>query len=311
MFILDRLTQIKLIRKFNRDYTTKIGILEKHVLDSEYTLAESRILLEIKNFNNCKLKDLSENLHMDAGFVSRVLAELLKRKLINKTPSSEDKRAFILNLTDLGEKVLTDLNNKSNKQINALINELNDNEQTKLINSITSINQLLLNKSTNKTPLITIKNELAPGDVGRLITLHGELYKKECEFNEVFEGYVCKTFYEVLVNGNKKLDKFWLAEASGEIIGSIAIIAKNENTCQLRWLLVSPKYRKLGLGNRLISIAMKYAASKKFTKIFLETTNQQKEASALYHKLGFIDKQTYDINDWGKKLKGITMEKSL
>ena len=53
---------------------------------------------------------------------------------------------------------------------------------------------------------VTIRNEIKPGDAGRLIALHGDLYKKECGYNSIFEGYVCKTFYEALVNGNPEKD---------------------------------------------------------------------------------------------------------
>ncbi len=74
-------------------------------------------------------------------------------------------------------------------------------------------------------------------------------------------------------------------------------------------LLVSPEYRGMGLGKRLFDEAMAYATAGKFKSIFLETTKEQEKAIQLYEKAGFKQKSTYKIDDWGKSLTGLVMEK--
>ena len=303
---------IPLIRKFNRDYIAKIGLLEKHIYDSEHTLAESRILLEIKGIDNCTSKDLGALLKMDAGFLSRTLSNMCRRGDIRKIKSQTDKRAYILEVTEQGQAVLNKLEIKSNEQINRLIEELSDSDKIKVIDCIHSLNRYILkDKSKIKNPRVTIRNKLKPGDAGTLIALHGELYKKECGYNQIFEGYVCKTFYEALVKEDRSHDKYWIAEADEKIIGSIAIIDQGQGACQLRWLLVLPEYRGRGLGKKLFNEAMDYASSGLFERIFLETTKSQSQAIEIYRKAGFVEKQSNETNDWGQKLITLVMEKVL
>ena len=122
---------------------------------------------------------------------------------------------------------------------------------------------------------------------------------------------MCETLYEALVQGQSDLDRFWIAEADGKMVGTIAILARGEGVCQLRWLLVAPEYRGCGLGKKLFHEAMAYAESRQFKRIFLETTREQEKAIRLYQEAGFEEWKTYEITGWGKTLTGLTMEKVL
>ena len=158
---------------------------------------------------------------------------------------------------------------------------------------------------------ITVKNPLDAGDAGRMIAMHGQLYKKESGYNQIFEGYVCKTFFEALTKKETTLDRYWLAEDNGELVGSAAIIDRGAGVCQFRWLLVAPEYRRFGLGKQLFREAMAYAASGPFHKVYLETTTEQEQAVRMYRNLGFVETDRYEIRDWGVDLIGLTLEKKL
>lgn len=303
--------RIRYIRQFNREYTGKIGLLEKHVYDTQLSFSESRILMEIDRVDECKSKNIADSLNMDAAFVSRGISRLIKLNLVVKTKSTRDHRAFILDVTEEGHKVLSYLHNKADQQIAEWIEDLDDEDQESIVSSISTLNALLLSKKEKVTELITIRHELRPGDLGELIALHGKLYSKECGYNLVFEAYVCKTFYEAIVYGDGTRDKYWIAECNGEIVGSIAIIAKDNDRCQLRWLLVHPEFRSIGLGLKLFKEAMVYAGKGGFKRIFLETTLEQERAIKFYKREGFIEKSSSEINDWGKNLTALVMEKEL
>ena len=86
---------IKQIRQFNRFYTNIIGVVDKHILNSEYTLTEGRILYEIYFTKDCSAKKIKSHLNIDWGHLSRIISSFVKKSLVTKMTSSEDKRITI------------------------------------------------------------------------------------------------------------------------------------------------------------------------------------------------------------------------
>lgn len=153
-----------------------------------------------------------------------------------------------------------------------------------------------------------IRHNLNPGDVGYLIHMHGWIYEKECGYNHLFEGYVCKTFYAFLESYDIEKDRIWLAEANREIIGSIAIVGHSNTKAQLRWFIIHPDFRGIGLGIKLIGEALKYCREKGYKHVFLETTSDQKTAIGMYIKQGFKKSTEHKNIIWGKELIEQTYE---
>ena len=79
--------QISAVREFNRFYTARLGLLRKRHLDGDFSLTEARILYEIGASPRLTASSLRNTLGLNAGYVSRSLALLTKRKLVRQTPS--------------------------------------------------------------------------------------------------------------------------------------------------------------------------------------------------------------------------------
>jgi DNA-binding MarR family transcriptional regulator len=131
------------IRAFNRYYTGLIGLLNDHLLDSEYSLAEVRILYEINTNQPVSASQIMAEMDIDKGYLSRVIKLFEKNGLISKQVSGEDARVTLVSLTPQGSALFNELNVASNQQIETLISKLTKEEQRTLVGHMQAIRVLL------------------------------------------------------------------------------------------------------------------------------------------------------------------------
>ncbi|WP_278022514.1 bifunctional helix-turn-helix transcriptional regulator/GNAT family N-acetyltransferase [Flavobacterium ginsengisoli] len=287
------------IRSFNRFYTAHLDILSQHYLDSEYSLTEIRILYEISESKTITAQKITEILNLDKGYLSRILKRFLKENLIEKVTSSEDKRAFNIKLTDSGNELLSVLNDKSENKIEGKIEKLNNSEKEILVDSMNTVRNLLTeNKITRED--ITYRHNITPGDIGYIIYLHGFIYGNESNFSTDFEKYVIKTFYDFLEKYSPENDRIWMAEYNNKIVGCVAIVHQPNEEAQLRWFLLDPAFRGLGIGKKLLTEAVDFCKEKKFKNVFLLTTSMQDKALQMYKIMGFELTKSEEVHEWGK-----------
>lgn len=131
------------IRGFNRFYTNIIGLLDQHYLDSPFSLTEGRVLYEICNTEDCSAKKIREHIGIDEGYLSRILDIFMKRGLIRKIRSKDDRRLWIIMSTEKGKKEFAKLNDNSNLLIAQMVEKLTAEEQTELLKNMEGIRALL------------------------------------------------------------------------------------------------------------------------------------------------------------------------
>jgi DNA-binding MarR family transcriptional regulator/N-acetylglutamate synthase-like GNAT family acetyltransferase len=290
------------IRSFNRFYTSHLDLLSQHYLESDYSVTEVRILYEISENKTITAQNITEILNLDKGYVSRIMKRFLKDNLIKKASSPDDKRAFNIELSSLGKQLLSSLNAKVNEQIEDKIENLNFFEKENLVNSMHTIKNLLSESKPLRSD-ITYRHEIKPGDFGYIIYLHGIIYSNESNFSNEFEKYVVKTFYDFLENYSQDYDRIWIAEYNNKIVGCIAIQHQSKDEAQLRWFLLDPSFRGLGIGKKLLTDAVDFCREKKFKNVFLLTTNMQDKALEMYKIAGFKLTESTEVNQWGKTFK--------
>ncbi|CAJ1189787.1 hypothetical protein LCR01_15980 [Companilactobacillus crustorum] len=129
---------IRAIREFNRSYTKILKLTDKYHLNTHFTLLESRILLEIDRGVN-SANQLMLLLHLDKGYLSRVLKKLTKDDLIQDARDSIDKRIKTLQLTDQGKKALEIINQRANQQVENLFANIPEEKLQSLIKDMQDI----------------------------------------------------------------------------------------------------------------------------------------------------------------------------
>jgi len=104
--LLDR---IETIREFNRFYTRRIGVLHEGLLNSHFTLTESRLLWELAHRDDLTATELARELELDPGYLSRLLRSFKERGLIKTRRSADDARNQHLNLSAAGRRAFAPL----------------------------------------------------------------------------------------------------------------------------------------------------------------------------------------------------------
>jgi len=289
------------VRRFNRFYTRQIGLLQHGLLDSPFSLTEVRILYEIAHRERVRATDLCADLRLDAGYLSRILAQFEKRGWIQRTASPADRRQSLLTLTAKGNANLRPLEERSDRQVEQMLSKLMPASRQHLVASMQSIEQILSPEATGVAAEPYVLRAHQPGDMGWVVCRHGALYSEEYHYDERFEALVAEIVAEFINRFDPKRERCWIAEREGERAGSVFLVRKSATVSKLRLLLVEPSARGLGIGHRLVEECVRFARQVGYKKMVLWTQSELKAARAIYQKAGFqlIGEEKHD--SWGRK----------
>lgn len=131
------------VRRFNRFYTRRIGVLDEGHLQSAYSLAEVRVLYELAHRDQTTAAELCKDLGLDAGYLSRILRRFAREGLLKRRRANEDKRQTRLSLTAKGHRTFAPLNRGARDEVRALLEPLSDAERRALVSAMQRIETLL------------------------------------------------------------------------------------------------------------------------------------------------------------------------
>ena len=301
--------RVEAVRRFNRFYTKKIGVLHEGLLRSPFSLTEARVLYELAHREKPTATELANELGLDAGYLSRILHSFKKRGLIGKQPSETDGRQSFLWLTEKGQQAFATVNGRSRDEIGAILSDLPSVQQDRLIEAMHTVEELLGAQPEQKAPYLLRPHQ--PGDMGWVVHRHGVLYAQEYSYDEQFEALVAEIVAKFIQHYDPKRERCWIAEKDGEIVGSVFLVRKSKTAAKLRLLLVEPKARGLGIGARLVSECVRFARHVGYRKITLWTQSELHAARHIYEKAGFRLVHQEPHHSFGHDLVGETWELKL
>jgi DNA-binding MarR family transcriptional regulator/N-acetylglutamate synthase-like GNAT family acetyltransferase len=302
--------RIHAVRQFNRFYTRHIGVLQEHLLNSQFSLAEVRVLYELAHREQCTASQLCDELGLDPGYLSRILARFENRGLIHRCASSADRRVVWLALTDLGRETFAPLDSRSQRDIGAMLGKLADSDQVKLVQAMQTIEKLLGGGAAEREVSYILRSH-QPGDIGWVVYRHGVLYSQEYGYDEHFEALVAEIAAKFIQNHDPKRERCWIAERHGEIVGSVFLVAQSKSAAKLRLLLVEPSVRGLGIGKRLVDECIRFARRAGYKKISLWTQSELLAARKIYQQAGFRLTAQQPHHSWTRDLVSETWELKL
>jgi len=301
--------RIDAVRRFNRFLTRRIGVLREGLLHSPYSLAEARILFEIAHGDDLSASDLSRELGLDPGYLSRILARLEQRGLIDKVRSESDARRRILSLTPAGKDAFTLLDNRSREEVAEMLGDLSEGERRRLLEAMRTIEGILSKGFKFSEPFFLRTHE--PGDIGWVVHRHGVLYAQEYGWDERFEGLVARIVADFINNYDPAKERCWIAEMNGERVGCVFVVRASDTVAKLRLLLVEPRARGLGLGTRLVEECIRFARRRGYKTLTLWTNSVLDAARQIYERQGFELVEKEEHHSFGHDLVGQNWELTL
>jgi DNA-binding MarR family transcriptional regulator/GNAT superfamily N-acetyltransferase len=278
--------QISAVREFNRFYTARLGLLRKRHLDGDLSLTEARILYEIGTSPGLTASTLRETLGLNAGYVSRSLALLTKRKLVRQTPSKQDGREKFLSRMPAGESTVAWLNKQSALQIQGLLANVNANDRNALLDSLSKIRSIL---KESKGPCVRIVRLSKPnGDAIRLLQ---EYY----EAVSVVQRDTPEAIRKIVGDPGSGV---WLAYLDEKAVGCVVLrkLGSVPFAGECKRLYVQPIARGHRIAEKLLDAQEDFARSKGLRWIYLDSYDDLKVAIALYRRRGYVSCERFNDN---------------
>jgi DNA-binding MarR family transcriptional regulator/GNAT superfamily N-acetyltransferase len=278
--------QIFAIREFNRFYTARLGLLRKRHLDGEFSLTEARILYEIGARPKLTAASLRETLSLNAGYVSRSLALLTKRKLIRQTPSKQDGREKFLTLLPAGDSSVAWLNEQSALQIQGLLANVHSTNRTALLDSFSKIRSILSDPKTRSVRIVRLSN--SNEDATRLLQ---EYY----EAVNVVQRDTPEAIQKIIDDPGSGV---WLAYLEKKAVGCVVLRRLNSVPFagECKRLYVQPAARGHRIADKLLDAQEDFARRKGLRWIYLDSYDDLKAAIALYRRRGYVSCKRFNDN---------------
>jgi DNA-binding MarR family transcriptional regulator/GNAT superfamily N-acetyltransferase len=294
------------MREFNRFYTQRIGVLKDGFLGTDCTLTEGRVLYEIAQRERPLASDLTRDLALDPGYLSRILTKFARRGWLKRERSDQDARKALLHLTTKGRAAFHALDRRSQREMGGLLAPLTADRQAKLQGHLQNV-QTLLGLRASTAGDLTLR-EHRPGDIGWIVQQHGLLYAQEYGWNSEFEALVAEICAKFLRKFDPGGERCWIAERGGAPVGCIMLVRHSRTVAKLRLLLVDPSQRGLGVGAKLVEECVAFARACGYRKVTLWTQSMLTAARRLYEANGFELVASEPHESFGAKLVGETWE---
>jgi DNA-binding MarR family transcriptional regulator/N-acetylglutamate synthase-like GNAT family acetyltransferase len=290
---------VEAVRRFNRFYTRRIGVLQDRSLYRPYSLAEARVLYELGHRGGATASALGRELGLDAGYLSRLLKSFARRGLVAAGRAAGDARARPLSLTPAGRKACAALEARSRREVGAMLEEVPMPARARLAGVMQEMESLL-----EAEPGQVSFRAHRPGDMGWVVHRHGALYFQEYGWDERFEALVAGIAKDFIDDLDPERERCWIAEMAGRTVGSVFVVQQSKTVAKLRLLLVEPEARGQGLGRRLVGECIAFAREKGYRKLVLWTQSCLGAARAIYKAAGFRLVKRESHAEFGVRLTG-------
>src|SRR6266508_3733841 len=264
----DLQAKIAVVRRFNRFYTQRIGVLREGWAKSAFSLTEARVLYELIHRDAPSASALGKDLGLDAGYLSRILRSFRAQGLIATRTAPVDHRQKLLSATARGRKAFAPLESRTQQEVAAMLGGVASSEQARVVAAMRSIEDVLGAPAPDAS--VTLRPPRA-GDMGWIVSKHGAIYGNEYGWDARLEALTAEIVAKFIRTYDPQHERCWIAEQDGDNVGCVLLVKQSKQVARLRLLLVDPKARGLGIGTRLVDECIRFAGAAGYRKLTLWT----------------------------------------
>jgi DNA-binding MarR family transcriptional regulator/GNAT superfamily N-acetyltransferase len=280
---------VALVRRFNRSYTQRIGVLEDSFLGMGMPLGPARLLFEIGATTQAPLttQALRERLGLDSGYLSRLLRRLEEDGLIRVTPDPGDRRRRQVGLTEAGKESWKELERRSDDQARLIVDPLTERQRERLARALGEAD-LLVRAATVTFEPADWASPVARDVVGRYFAEIGRRFGFDPSGETEKDAMLLVPPTGVFV----------VAVSDGEPVACGGLQTIAPGTGELKRMWVHDDWRGAGLGSRLLRHLEDQARELGHGIIRLDTNAALTEAIDMYQRAGYRAIDRYNDNPW-------------
>ncbi len=275
------------LRRFNRTYTQRIGVLEESFLGTGRPLAVNRLLFEIGADEGTTVRRLRERLDLDSGHLSRLLRRLEHDGLVATLPDPADRRRRVVRLTEQGRTALRDLDDRSEQLASRLVAPLTPRQQARLADALGTAD-LLVRAATIRL------REVSPDDPAAREATDRYIAELDRRFPDGFDPGPATP---------EPGATYVVAISDGEPVayGGIRPLPELDGeTCEIKRMWVHPGWRGAGLGSRMLRHLEQLARDHRHDRVVLDTNGTLTDAIAMYDRAGYHRIGRYNDNPYAE-----------
>ncbi|MEQ1595754.1 MAG: GNAT family N-acetyltransferase [Casimicrobium sp.] len=153
------------------------------------------------------------------------------------------------------------------------------------------------------------------GDIGWVISQHGEIYSREYGWDIRFESFVARIAADFVDQFDAEREVCFLAVrgdgANEERLGCAFVVKQDAAVAKLRMVILVPRARGLGIGKTLVRACIEFARGKGYQRMTLWTNDVLHAARAIYVAEGFALIGEERHHSFGLDLVGQHWERTL
>jgi DNA-binding MarR family transcriptional regulator/GNAT superfamily N-acetyltransferase len=281
--------QVAACRRFNRAFTQRIGVLSESYLGVGRPLGPSRVLFELGGAP-VPVVELRRRLGLDSGYLSRMLRDLERERLVEVERDPADGRRRVVRLTARGRSEWRRLDARSHEVMRRLLGPLTERQRAELA-EVLAVAERLLRAATVEFEVVDPACAEAQDAMARYFD---ELDRR---FPGGFDPGAGGAGHDT--GAMRSPDGGFLVARSGsDVVGCGGVQRVDDRTGEIKRMWIHPDLRGAGLGRRLLAELEVTATRLGRCRVVLDTNGVLTEAVSMYERAGYREIERYNDNPY-------------